>query len=83
MSLKFRAKRLLASIDHLQRADTGRAERWLFAERDKFLAGNSEAARLADDIAERSCVSPSDPELPRLWARMAEMNPALFGSSQA
>ena len=79
MSLKLRAKRLLASFAHLERFDAGRAERLLCEAQNRYLRENPEAGRLMDEVAERLCESPSDPEAARLWARLVEMNPELFG----
>ena len=82
MTLKSRAKRLLASVAHLERADAGRAERLLLEAQNRYLRENPEAGRLMDEIAERWCESPTDPEAARLWSRLVEMNPALFGGQE-
>ena len=79
MTLRSRAERLLASVAHFERADAGRAERLLFEAQRRYLRENPEAGRLMDEIAERCSESPSDPEAARLWARLVEMNPELFG----
>ena len=81
MTLRSRAKRLLASVTHLERADADRAERLMWEAQNRYLRENPEAGRLMDEVAERLCESPSDPEAARLWARLVAMNPVLFGGS--
>ena len=48
----------------------------------RYMRENPEAGRLMDEVAERLCESPTDPEAARLWARLVEMNPALFGGQE-